>query len=96
MSKIKNNPQEAEIVEEIATPQGKTVEELVQIAQTLQVQKNQHQEKANQAQTVLNQELQMVTKAQGGLEVVLQMIPKEEVEKMISKEAKNNGVLNDG
>ena len=90
----KNNPQEADIVEEVANPQGKTVEELKQIVQTLQLQKNQHQEKVNQAQTVLNQELQMVTKAQGALEVVLQMIPREEVEKMIAQEAhenKNNG-----
>ena len=87
MSKNKNL-QEAEIVMEtpLATPQGKTVEELKQIVQTLQLQKNQHQEKANQAQAVLNQELQMVTKAQGGLEVVLQMIPKERVEQMIAEE----------
>ena len=96
MSKIKNNPQEAEIVEELANPQGKTVEELVQIAQTLQLQKNQHQEKANQAQAALNQELQMVTKAQGGLEVVLQMIPKHEVEEMLAREEKSNGELSEG
>ena len=82
----KNNPQEAKTV--VENPQGKTVEELKQIAQTLQLQKNQHQEKANLAQTVLTQALQMVTKAQGGLEVVLQMIPKEEVQKMI--QAENN------
>jgi CHASE3 domain sensor protein len=92
MSKNKN-PQEAEIVEEVANPQGKTVEELKQIAQTLQAQKNQHQEKANQHQTALNQELTMVTKAQGALEVMLQMIPKEEVEKMIVEENKSNGEL---
>ena len=88
MSKHKNNPQEAEIVE-VANPQGKTVEELKEIAQTLQAQKNQHQNQANHHQT-------MATKAQGALEVMLQMIPKEEVEKMISEEAKNNGELNDG
>ena len=82
MSKNKNNLQEAEI----ANSQGKTVEELKQVAQTLQLQKNQHQEKANQAQTVLTQALQMVTKAQGGLEVVLQMIPKERVDQMIAEE----------
>ena len=94
----KNNQKEVETVEEatLANPQGKTVEELVQIAQTLQLQKNQHQEKANQAQAVANQELQMVTKAQGGLEVVLQMIPKEEVNKMIAEEEKSNGELSEG
>ena len=77
MSKNKNNQQEVETV--VANPQGKTVEELKQIAQTLQVQKNQHQEKANHHQT-------MAVKAQGALEVTLQMIPKEEVEKMIAEE----------
>ena len=99
MSKNKNNLQTAEIAdnhqvksqeETLANPQGKTVEELKGIAQTLQVQKNQHQEKVNQAQVVMNQELTMVAKAQGALEVILQMIPKEEVEKMIQKEAENS------
>ena len=84
----KNKTEVKDIAEDLplANPQGKTVEELVQIAQTLQLQKNQHQEKANQAQAVANQELQMVTKAQGGLEVVLQMIPKERVEQMIAED----------
>ena len=89
MSKNKKNLQEAEIVEEmpLANPQGKTVEELKQIAQTLQVQFQEHQKQANHHQT-------MATKAQGALEVTLQMIPKEEVEEMIVEEAqenKNNG-----
>ena len=83
MSKNKNNPQEAEIVEEIANPQGKTVEELKQIAQTLQIQVQEHQKQANHHQT-------MATKAQGALEVTLQMIPKEEVEQMIVEESKEN------
>ena len=92
MSKNKNNPQEAEIVEEtpLASPQGKTVEELKEIVQTLQAQKNQHQEKANQAQAAMNSELTMATKAQGALEVMLQMIPEEEVKKMVAQEAKDN------
>ena len=72
MSKNKNNLQEAEIVEEenLANPQGKTVEELKQIAQTLQVQLQDHQKQATHHQT-------MATKAQGALEVTLQMIPKD-------------------
>ena len=61
----------------LANPQGKTVEELKEIAITLQAQVNQYRE--------------MATKAQGGLEVVLQMIPKQEVEEMIAKETKSNG-----
>ena len=63
----------------LANPQGKTVEELMQIAQTLQVQFQDHQKQATHHQT-------MATKAQGALEVTLQMIPKEEVEKMIAEE----------
>ena len=91
MSKNKNNPQEAETVEEIplANPHGKTVEEIKQVAQTLQVQLQEHQKQANHHQT-------MATKAQGALEVMLQMIPKEEVEKMISDQAKSNGELSEG
>jgi hypothetical protein len=65
----------------LANPQGKTVEELKQIVQTLQTQLQEHQKLANHHQT-------MATKAQGALEVTLQMIPKEEVEEMIQKEAK--------
>ena len=76
---------EVKTVQEIplANPQGKTVEELKQIAQTLQTQLQEHQRQANHHQT-------MATKAQGALEVTLQMIPKEEVEEMIAKEAKTN------
>ena len=90
MSK-KNNPQEAEIVEDmpLANPQGKTVEEMKQIAQTLQAQLQEHQKEANRHQT-------MAMKAQGALEVMLQLIPKEEVNKMIAEEKKSNGELSEG
>ena len=67
----------------LANPQGKTVEELKQIAQTLQVQLQEHQKLATHHQM-------MATKAQGALEVTLQMIPKEEVEEIIQQEAKDN------
>ena len=85
MSKIKNNPQEAEIVGEtpLANPQGKTVEELMEVAQTLQTQAQEHQKQANHHQM-------MATKAQGALEVMLQLIPKQEVEETIAQEAKEN------
>ena len=63
--------------------QGKSVEELKEIAQTLQAQFQEHQRQANHHQT-------MATKAQGALEVLLQLIPKEEVEEMIAKEEKDN------
>jgi len=72
-------PQEALL----ANPQGKTVEELKEIAQTLQAQLQEHQKKANHHQT-------MATKAQGALEVFLQLIPKQEVEEMIAQEAQEN------
>ena len=67
---------------EVAT-EGKSVEELKEIAQTLQTQHNEHRKQANHHQT-------MATKAQGALEVILQLIPKEEVEEMITEEAKEN------
>ena len=63
--------------------QGKSVAELKEVAQTLQAQLNEHQRLGNHHQT-------MATKAQGALEVILQMIPKEEVEKMVAKEAQDN------
>ena len=72
----------AKATKEVTTqesPQGKTVDELKEIAVNLQAQANQYRE--------------MATKAQGGLEVVLQMIPKQEVEEMIAGEAKSNGEM---
>ena len=72
----------AKATKEVVT-QGKSVEELKEIAQTLQTQLNEHQRQANHHQT-------MATKAQGALEVLLQLIPKEEVEEMIAEEAKEN------
>ena len=73
----------AKATKEVVT-EGKSVEELKEIAQTLQTQLNEHQRQANHHQT-------MATKAQGALEVMLQLIPKEEVEEMIAEEAKENG-----
>jgi len=74
----------AKATKEVATEtQGKSVEELKEIAQTLQTQLNEHQRQANHHQT-------MATKAQGALEVLLQLIPKEEVEEMIAEEETNN------
>ena len=72
----------AKATKEVVT-QGKSVEELKEIAQILQTQLNEHQRQANYHTT-------MGTKAQGALEVVLQMIPKEEVEEMIAKEETDN------
>ena len=70
-----------------AVTQGKSVEELKEIAQTLQAQLNEHQRQANHHTT-------MATKAQGALEVLLQLIPKEEVEEMIAKEEEVNNKSN--
>ena len=72
----------AKATKEVVT-QGKSVEELKEIAQTLQTQLNEHQRQANHHQT-------MATKAQGALEVLLQLIPKGEVEEMIAEEADNS------
>ena len=68
--------------------EGRSVEELKEIAQTLQTQLNEHQRQANHHQT-------MATKAQGALEVMLQLIPKEEVEEMIEEEKSNGEVKED-
>ena len=74
----------AKATKEVVTEaQGKTVEELKEVAQTLQAQLQENQRLANHHQT-------MATKAQGALEVMLQLIPKQEVEDMIAKEEKSN------
>ena len=75
--------------ETLANPKGKTVEELKEIVQTLQTQLNEHQRLATHHQT-------MATKAQGAIEVTLQMIPKEEVEEMIVEESRENGEVVEG
>ena len=74
----------SKVEEVVANPQGKTVEELKEIAQTLQAQLQEHQKQANHHQT-------MAVKAQGAMEVILQLIPKQEVEEMIAQENKDNG-----
>ena len=51
--------------------------ELIKVVKSLQEQKNRFHE--------------MAVKAQGALEVLLQVIPKEEVEKMIAQENNSNG-----
>ena len=69
--------------ETLDSPKGKTVEELKEVAQTLQTQLQEHQKQANHHQT-------MATKAQGALEVILQLIPKQEAEEMVAQEVKEN------
>ena len=82
----------AKATKEVVTEtQGKSTEELKEIAQTLQAQLNEHQKLANHHQT-------MATKAQGALEVMIQLIPKETVEEMIDEEINNssNGEVVEG
>jgi hypothetical protein len=75
----------AKATKEVVTEaQGKTVDELKEVAQTLQAQLQEHQKQANHHQT-------MAMKAQGALEVMLQLIPKQEVEEMVEEEKKSNG-----
>ena len=64
VSKKNNINEETKVIEEI--PNGKSVEELKEIANTLQTQLQQYQT--------------MAVKAQGALEVIVQMLPKEELE----------------
>ena len=56
--------EETKVIDEV--PSGKSVEELKEIATTLQTQLQHHQT--------------MAVKAQGALEVIVQMLPKEELE----------------
>ena len=72
----------AKATKEVVT-QGKSVEELKEIAQTLQAQLTEHQKLANHHTT-------MATKAQGALEVMVQMIPQEEVEEMVAEGTDNS------
>ena len=78
---------DSKVEEVVANSQGKTAEELKGIAQTLQAQLVEHQKQANHHQT-------MAVKAQGALEVILQLIPKEEVEEMIAQEKEANNKEN--
>ena len=74
----------------IANPEGKTVEELKEVAQNLQVQMNQENTLLMQDQATVRNRQAKVLKMQGALEVMLQLIPKEEVEKMITEEKREN------
>ena len=84
----KNSPQEVDTV--LANPKGKTVEELKEVVQTLQTQLNQEQVLLSQDQKTIQNRQAKILKMQGALEVLLQMVPREEVEKMMAQEAKNN------
>ena len=83
-SKLTEIPEDAKLpVQDFSTQSdGKTVEELKELAMMLK------------GKIVSYQTL--ATKAQGALEVMLQLIPKQEVEEMIAQENKENGeVIND-
>ena len=84
----KNSPQEVDTV--LANPKGKTVEELKEVVQTLQTQLNQEQVLLSQDQKTIQNRQAKILKMQGALEVLLQMVPREEVEKMMAQEAKDN------
>ena len=58
-----------------------------EVRENLVVQLKDHSEKSEHHRT-------MATKAQGDLEVMLQLIPKEEVEEMIAKEEETNNSSN--
>ena len=89
----KNNQATKEAVKEmpLVDSQGKTVEELKEVAQTLQAQMDQEQILLSQNQAKVQTNQTRIMKMQGALEVMLQMIPKEEVDKMIAQKNKDNG-----
>jgi hypothetical protein len=72
----------------VETSAGKSVEELKEVTQNLQLQKNQENELLIKAKNQVQIHQQRILKMQGALEVMLQLIPKEEVEKMIAEETK--------
>ena len=86
MSKNKTEVEETVV----ANPRGKTVEELKEVVQNLQTQLNQEQVLLSQDQKTIQNRQTKILKMQGALEVLLQMVPREEVEKMIAQEAKDN------
>ena len=75
---------------EVLEVSGKTDEEIMETIKIVQVQKNQHMDNANKAKAAFDREMNLVTKAQGFIEVALQMLPKEKVEKMIKEEQEND------
>ena len=93
-TKVKDTVVEEPKVNLLANPEGKTVEELKEIAKVLQVQHNDANNKASEYQSLRDVQISRRTKAQGALEVILQMIPKEEIESML-KEEQEQEVLND-
>ena len=69
---------------------GKTDEEIMETIKIVQAQRSQHMENANKAKQTFEKEMNMVTKAQGFVEVALQMLPKEKVEELIKEEQESN------
>ena len=69
---------------------GKTDEEIMDTIKLVQTQKNQHLDNANKAKQVFEREMNLVTKAQGFIEIALQMLPKEKDEELIKVEQENN------
>ena len=67
----------------LVNPNGKSVKDLKEVANALQQQVVEHN-------SLVQHHTIMLNKAQGALEVMLQMIPKEDVEGMIKKEAEES------
>ena len=93
-TKVKDTVVEEPKVNLLANPEGKTVEELKEIAKVLQVQHNDANNKVTEYQSLRDVQISRRTKAQGALEVILQMILKKEIERMLEEE-KEREVLND-
>ena len=82
-------------VNPLASHKRKTVAELKEIAVTLQEQFNDANTKVSEYQSLRDVQISRRTKAQGALEVILQLIPKEEIESMVADtEGKTNNKMN--
>ena len=88
MSKANETVKKTENDTLVESSAGKSVEELKEVAQNLQLQQNQESDLLNKAKSEIQLRQQRLLKIQGDLEIMLQLIPKEEVENMIAEEAK--------
>ena len=68
-----------------ANPEGKTVDEIVEICKVIQMQVNDSHLKYSQYNSLASTEKEKNTKARGALEVLIQMIPNEQAEEFVEK-----------
>ena len=71
---------------EVLARDGKTDEEIIDTIRIVDAQKRQHQDNANKAKVVFEREMNLVTRAQGFIEVAFQWLPREKHETVFKEE----------